>query len=177
MNQRGAKTIRSLGRVFRSLDSYDGNKKVDSSEFFIGLREIGCGLSQEETKSLLNLLDTNKDGSIDFNEFLIGVRGQLNNRRQAIVDKAFLKFDKDGSGVINALDLRGVYNASLHPQVQGGSMSEDDVFLEFLENFGDVNKDGCIQREEWNEYYAAVSSSIDNDEHFVELMRTAWRLD
>ena len=56
-------------------------------------------------------------------------------------------------------------------------MSEDDVFMEFLENFGDVNRDGCITRQEWNEYYAAVSASIDNDEHFVELMRIAWRLD
>ena len=37
LNSRGAKTIRSLGRVFRSLDSYDGNKKVDAGEFYVGL--------------------------------------------------------------------------------------------------------------------------------------------
>ena len=30
----------------------------------------------------------------------------MNEKRQAISDKAFLKFDKDGSGVINAADLR-----------------------------------------------------------------------
>ncbi len=30
---RGAQTIRSLGKVFKSLDSYDGNRKVDASEF------------------------------------------------------------------------------------------------------------------------------------------------
>ena len=28
-----------------------------------------------------------------------------------MIDKAFLKFDKDGSGVITAADLKGVYNA------------------------------------------------------------------
>ena len=39
------------------------------------------------------------------------------------------------------------------------------------------NRDGKIQRDEWNEYYAAVSSSIDNDDHFVQLMRAAWKLD
>ena len=94
-----------------------------------------------------------------------------------MVDKAFLKFDKDGSGSIEAADLRGVYNCSFHPKVQSGEMTEDEVFLEFLANFGDKNRDGKIQRDEFNEYYAAVSSSIDNDEHFVQLMRAAWKLD
>jgi len=94
-----------------------------------------------------------------------------------MVDKAFLKFDKDGSGSIEASDLRGVYNTSMHPKVQSGEMTEDEVFLEFLTNFGDRNRDGIISRSEWNEYYAAVSASVDNDDHFVQLMRTAWRLD
>jgi len=56
-------------------------------------------------------------------------------------------------------------------------MTEDEVFTIFLQNFGDKNKDGMISRAEWNDYYGAVSSNIDNDEHFVNLMRTAWRLD
>lgn len=56
-------------------------------------------------------------------------------------------------------------------------MTEDEVFLEFLQNFGDRNRDGKIERAEWNEYYAGVSSSVDNDEHFVQLMKTAWQLD
>ena len=55
-------------------------------------------------------------------------------------------------------------------------MTEDQVFMEFLQNFGDTNKDGTLTRGEWNEYYAAVSSSIDNDDHFVQLMNTASKL-
>ena len=125
----------------------------------------------------MSLLDTNKDGSVDFDEFLVGIRGKPNQRRQAMVDKAFLKFDKDGSGLINAQDLRSRYNCSLHPKVQAGEMSEDQVFSEFLQSFGDADRNGTIQRAEWNDYYAAVSSSIDNDDHFVELMKTAWKMD
>jgi len=34
-----------------------------------------------------------------------------------MIDKAFLKFDRDGSGVINTHDLKGVYNCSAHPKV------------------------------------------------------------
>ena len=54
LNNRGAKTIRSLGRVFRALDSYDKNRKVDTAEFFVGLNEIGCKLSREECKVKIN---------------------------------------------------------------------------------------------------------------------------
>ena len=35
----------------------------------------------------------------------------------ALIDKAFLRFDKDGSGCINAADLKGVYNCTQHPKV------------------------------------------------------------
>lgn len=42
-----------------------------------------------------------------------------------MIDKAFLKFDRDCSGVISVDDLRGVYNASMHPKVQRGEMTED----------------------------------------------------
>ena len=90
---------------------------------------------------------------------------------------AYYKFDKNADGVITAADLRDVYNTKFHPKVQSGEMTEDEVFLEFLQNFGDRNNDGKISQEEWIEYYSAVSASVDNDDHFVQLMRTAWKLD
>lgn len=49
----------------------------------------------------------------------------MNPRRQAITDKAFLKFDKDGNGYIDAQDLKGVYNCNFHPKVISGEMTED----------------------------------------------------
>ena len=121
-------------------------------------------------------MDTNKDGCVDYDEFLVGIRGKLNSKRQALVDKAFLKFDHDGSGKISAADLKPVYNTSMHPKVISGEMTDDEVFLEFLSCFGDKNRDGMISRCEWNDYYAAVSASIDNDDHFVQLMIVAWGL-
>ena len=125
LQKRGAKTIRSLGRTFRALDSFDGNKKIDREEFLIGLRENGVELTRPESEILFDFFDKDRDGSVNFDEFLVGIRGKPNNRRQAMIDKAFLKFDKDGNGYIDANDLRGTYNASMHPKVQRGEMTED----------------------------------------------------
>ena len=49
-------------------------------------------------------------------------------------------------------------------------MTDEEVFTEFLASFGDRNGDGIITKAEWNDYYAAVSSSIDSDDYFVMLM-------
>jgi Ca2+-binding EF-hand superfamily protein len=108
---------------------------------------------------------------------MTGLRGKPNSRRQAIIDKAFLKFDKEGNGLIDVSDLRTIFNCSKHPKIVNGEMTEDQVFGLLLKNFNDANGDGKINRKEWNDYYSAVSSSIDNDDHFVILMKTAWNLD
>jgi hypothetical protein len=48
LNKRGAKTIRGLGRSFKCFDSYDGNRKVDANEFFVGLQENGVQITKAE---------------------------------------------------------------------------------------------------------------------------------
>mmetsp|Transcript_16117 Transcript_16117/g.29432 ORF Transcript_16117/g.29432 Transcript_16117/m.29432 type:complete len:88 (+) Transcript_16117:3-266(+) len=82
-----------LARVFRNMDSFDSNKKIDGEEFFSGLREIGCDVSEEEAAILMDYFDKDGDGRVSLTEFLVGIRGELNAKRQAAVDQAFLKFD------------------------------------------------------------------------------------
>ena len=132
LNNRGVNTIRGLGRAFRNIDSYNGDRKIDREEFYVGLREYGIDISKKEAEVLLNYLDTNQDGNISYDEFLTGIRGKPNARRQVFIDKAYYKFDKDGSGAITAADLRGVFNCSHHPKVLCGEMCEEEVFLAFL---------------------------------------------
>jgi len=45
------------------------------------------------------------------------------------------------------LSYRGVFNGKLHPKVKSGEKTEEQVFMEFLQNFGDKNKDGKVSRE------------------------------
>ena len=177
LSRNGGQSIRALGRTFRALDSFDGNRKVDRNEFVVGLQQHGISLSPYEYQLLFEYFDLDKDGNIAFDEFLVGVRSMPNPKRQALIDKAFLKFDRDGNGYIDAVDLRGVYNCSFHPKVRSGEWTEEQAFREFLGNFNDKNRDGRITKAEWDEYYAAVSAGIEQDPHFVQLMKAAWKLD
>ena len=59
----------------------------------------------------------------------------MNDRRQNLVYHAFQRFDRDGNGNVNIEDLKGTYNASMHPDVRSGKKSEEDVLYEFLDTF------------------------------------------
>ena len=64
--------------------------------------------------------------------------------RQDVVDKAFAKMDKDGSGVITTADMKGVYSAVKHPKFISGEKSEDQIFKDYLAKFGDADSSGAI---------------------------------
>ena len=46
LQKRGTKTIRGLGRAFRTIDSYDGNRKIDKEEFYWGLKDFGVDITK-----------------------------------------------------------------------------------------------------------------------------------
>lgn len=165
-----------MGRSFRIFDD-NGDRKIDKQEFYWGLKDLGAQISMNEAQILLSHLDTNKDGVVSYDEFLCGLRGSPNETRQEIINQCFHKFDADGNGTVTSADLRVVYDTSQHPKVMSGEMTDEEVFVQFLASFGDRNGDGVITKQEWDDYYAAVSANIDNDSHFIALMRNAWKLD
>ena len=85
--------------------------------------------------------------------------------------------DKDGSGVVEPADIVSVYDASAHPDVVSGRKSKEAVLREFLDSFdvgGEV--DGKVTMEEFRNYYANISASIDNEDYFELMIRNAWRI-
>jgi Ca2+-binding EF-hand superfamily protein len=48
---------------------------LDKQEFYWGLKNLGVNISKREAGILLEYLDTSKDGFVDFNEFVFGIRG------------------------------------------------------------------------------------------------------
>lgn len=84
---------------------------------------------------MFEYFDIDHSGTIDYDEFLRGIRGPMNDFRKMLAQKAFKIMDKDNSGVLTLSDIKGVYNAKFHPDVKTGKMTEDEVLGEFLETF------------------------------------------
>ncbi len=53
-------------------------------------------MKDEEMNELFKLFDTNGEGTIDYEEFLIQVRPPMNAYRLDLVKRAFVKMDRTG---------------------------------------------------------------------------------
>uniref|UniRef100_A0A8D3C5E0 EF-hand domain-containing protein n=1 Tax=Scophthalmus maximus TaxID=52904 RepID=A0A8D3C5E0_SCOMX len=154
-----------LVRTFKVMDD-DNSRSLDLKEFLKGLNDYGIMMDKKEATELFLLFD--RDGTEP---------STLTSSSKEVVMQAFQKLDKTGDGVITIEDLRGVYNAKYHPKYQNGEWTEDQVFRTFLDNFDSpYNKDGKVTHEEFINYYAGVSASIDTDVYFIVMMRNAWKL-
>ena len=117
-----------FNRTFKALNSYDWNRKVDREEFLVGLRENGVDIDAGEASTLLDYFDKDRDGCVNIDEFMIGIRGELNEKRMKVVLQAFRKFEKDESGEVSIDDLLGVYSVHKHPKFISEEMTEEEIF-------------------------------------------------
>ena len=170
----GYDAIRIIGKKLREAPTYNGNNKINKDDFLICLRDSDLFLPKAANEKLVHHYDKDIDGYIYFTEFLTDLRGTPNPQRQEVIDAAFHKFEKDASGMIDIRDLKGVFNASKHPNVMCGEIVQEQAFYEFARNFNE--NAGKIQKCEWNDYYAAVSASVQNDEHFITLLKGTWNM-
>lgn len=113
--RRGFGGIRGLGVVFRCMD-IDCSRSLVFDELKIGLEKFGLRMSDKYLKTLFDSMDKDKNGEIDFSEFMKVLRAPLNKMRIEALDEAFIKLDTNSDGVIDVDDLKGLlydYNAYL----------------------------------------------------------------
>lgn len=177
MAKRGATGLRGIARAFKVMDR-SADRKLSPPEFARALDYAKINLMPEEVSVIFKFFDKDGTGTIDLNELLVGLKGEMNEGRLRFVKMAFDIMDKDGSGVIDLNDVRNVYDVSFHPKFKSGQMTADEVLVEFLEVFEDAGKqvDGKVTFEEWVSYYTEISASIDDDDYFELMMRNAWHI-
>ena len=135
-------------------------------------------------ENLFKTFDINGDGLIQYEEFLKTFIGSLSRIRYELVLKAFKRLDQHEEGQVSLQDIFATYDASRHPDVQTGKVSAEDCSTDFQETFTmhhntihDYSADAPVSFDEFVEFYAYMSSMVDSDHVFDQLLTGPWNLD
>lgn len=94
--------------AFQAFDK-DGNGSISTKELGTVMRSLGQNLSEAEIKQMIEIVDEDKSGTIDFKEFLnlMARNMKIINKEEELLD-ALNTLDQDGSGKISKYKLRNI---------------------------------------------------------------------
>ena len=138
--EKGANTIATLPRNFKSRPSYDGVNQVNTTDFFEVLSSCGLHIIKEDASLICRFIDKTGSNMLNFEEFLFALRGRPNEERQNVIDYVYSIFDKEHKGVADANEMRKVFNCQKHPKFKMGKLTESQMFYLYMKNFNNQVK-------------------------------------
>lgn len=146
-------TIAEIKKAFDIIDT-NNNGSIQPYEFQAILEELGLidesGIS---TKNLINELDLNKNGYVDFEEFLAFALKKVDEHAEKEeIDKLFAYYDEENKGKISLQDLERVANI-LGQRVEPAELRKMFGTLDF-------DADGLVEKQD---FYNMMAGKISFD--------------
>ncbi|OMO51135.1 hypothetical protein COLO4_37795 [Corchorus olitorius] len=135
--------------MFTLMDT-DNDGKVSYEELKAGLRKVGSQLAEPEIKMLMEVADVDGNGVLDYGEFVAVTIHLQKMENDEHFRRAFMFFDKDGSGYIEMHELREAL-------VDESGEADVEVINDIMREV-DTDKDGCIS---YDEFVAMMKAGTD----------------
>ena len=185
IKKRGIRGIMAMRRAFMIADEND-SKTLSLPEFIKFCHDYRMPITGKEINILFEEFDKNKNGQINYEEFISAFTGDMCERRKRLITILFETFDKNRKGFVDLDDIRNAYNPINHPDVLSGKRTEDEVLAEFLDNlqyhFSLLKSDkeqenNKINFEEFLEFFNYISAGIEDDEYFEIVIKGGFNLE
>ncbi|KRZ11451.1 Calmodulin, partial [Trichinella zimbabwensis] len=133
--------IAEFQEAFNLFDK-DGDGKITSQELGIVMRSLGQRPTESELRDMVNEVDEDGNGTIEFDEFLqMMSRKMKDSDSEQELKEAFQVFDKDKDGFISAAELHYV-------MTNLGEKLTDEEVQEMIRE-ADLDGDGLVNYNEF----------------------------
>jgi len=146
-----------LLETFKALDK-DKNGTLSREEIKEGFREItGVDRTDEEIDDIMQKMDQNESGNIDYSEFVALTIDQMHLLSKSKLEAAFKLFDEDGNGYLTVDELKDFLSPERIKVVQIDKKEEESTeefekgLWEEMMNEVDANHDGKVSMQEFKE--------------------------
>lgn len=159
-----ATSTKSIQEIFNEFDE-DGNGFITQVEFRNAMRRLNLGITSREMDSVLQQLDNNGDGMIDYQEFSAKFKDnsfdarmasraairlaklkELMNLHMTSANDAFRYFDAEKDGRITFADFSKLVTKA--HELAGEKVPTYPIIKDLFDTI-DVRKDGMIDLHEW----------------------------
>lgn len=128
-----------LLKAFKALDT-NGDGQLDKNELRQAYDSY-VGISEEEINKLMDKLDSDQSGVIDYSEFVAAAIDRRKLLTKQRIESCFKLFDKDKSGAISQSELKAMF---------GGTTASDEVWKELIQEVDD-DENGEIEYQEFKD--------------------------
>ena len=98
----------NLAKIFKAIDK-NGDGKLSKEEILEGYDLFfGKNLDKVDIEKMFDAVDIDRSGYIDYSEFVIATMNEKQLLTNEKLQSAFKMFDKDGSGLISAEEIKEV---------------------------------------------------------------------
>ncbi|XP_034971774.1 guanylyl cyclase-activating protein 3 [Zootoca vivipara] len=118
-------------------------------------------------ETVFNIFDSNKDGFIDFLEFIAAINLVIRGKIDQKLKWYFKLYDADGNGTIDKKELLSIFTAI--QAINGNQELTPEEFTNMVFQKIDVNNDGELSLEEF-------INGVESDENLLEMISKSFDL-
>jgi len=142
--------ILEMKEAFQLFDK-NGDGFISAKELGVLMRTLGRNPTEDEIMNIMNEIDVDHNGKLDFSEFTIMMRDKLSGEdMEQEIKQAFRVFDRNGDGYISKNEFK-------HCMMHFGEKFTDDEVEEMISE-ADANNDGQI---DYTEFSQMILKEID----------------
>ena len=159
---------KKLRTVFRYID-YNDKSYLTKGKIKKALKEFGKDFTEEDIENIVKALDANKNGAIEYHEFIQGVCDKISLFNDFNLKNIFNIIDHGNKGYITSEDIKNFVfpNKTFKEEAISAYLNQFGMKIHdkiFFDDFKDIIQNNCSLEEKKSMYKNSIDIQINKDE-------------